>query len=242
MTSGWLRFVLCSVALTWAGTGECVAQEDAAPPMSTAPVREQKQEQCLRRITQLLSDPDPDYRSEATGLLWPAGVAAEVAVPLLERTTEDRELEVRHAALIALWDYGREARPALPRLLQLVEKERGEIRRLAIGVMGELTEDAEVVRPVLVRALDDDHDGVRAQAAHALEGFGPASPEVNARLIAMVLRDAVSAVRRCALDCLQKIGSVTETVNALEHAARTDPDPAVRTAADAALKRVRPGE
>ncbi len=169
--------------------------------------------------------------SSATGCQAeaPVGDPHSVATRLMTLLDDPSE-DVRRTSALSLGKIGHVvAAPALARALSDPDPLVRAYSAWALGQIGEEVNDRAAIS--LVGALSDTHDAVKQAAARALGNVGPRQPVLAALMD--VLAVGASGSRRAVVETLTQIeapGAYQDLVKAL-----TDPDPAVRQSALAAL-------
>lgn len=164
----------------------------------------------------------------------PAGLPAEIAANVALLYSEDEVERVRGARLLGAM--GRDAEPCVPFLIDALGDGHWQVRQRSAEALGAIG-DERAVLPLIALLTDRDGDwGVRAAAARALGSLK--SPQAVGPL-ASVLNDMNAHVRQMAVISLGEVGSGSdEAIAALEMAARSDWDTAVRFAAAESLRRI----
>lgn len=200
-------------APTSLGGGLVMAEEALQHVASADPLeREQglyelgmlKSKEHLTRVTDALSDGEPDVRRAA--IVAVRLILLKEAVPQLEALVKtSRHPEMREQALHELEALQADAVPALPTVMQAWRKDRDVRVRLGALEAMSATNDASAV-PYLSRTLRSRRAEMRRSAAIGLGNLkqlaGPAVPQ----LIARVLADPDENVRVDAANALYQIG------------------------------------
>lgn len=215
----------------------------------------------------VLATGEPAARLQAAWALGQIGPRASPAVPALVAALDTTNRSLRYSAMQALtriWTNpaasfsnvfltlrgpAREAAAEVgthqtfpPRTLQpgLVEMLRDPVpstRLVAVRTLGELTFWTREAFVGMQRASADAHPEVRALATTVLTG-ADARPRTPPWVLAEVLADPAGEFRVEAAQALGRLGSAAAPVVGTLEAALTDPNPAVRAAARAALASV----
>jgi HEAT repeat protein len=145
-------------------------------------------------------DADSTVRELAITTLARIGPEAKDALPALESALRDENASVRTAAALAIDSIEPNWQVHRPVLIQSLRAGDGPVF-LAVGRMGER---AAWAVPTLVGLLSDRRPPVRALAAKALGGIGPAARDAE-RGLTQCLRDPEASVRRAAQNALRQI-------------------------------------
>jgi HEAT repeat protein len=145
-------------------------------------------------------DTNPAVRELAITTLGRIGPEAREALPALERALRDENSSVRTAAALAIDSINPSSQLHLPVLIESLRAGDGPVF-LAVGQMGE--RGAWAV-PTLKALLSDRRSSIRALAAKALGGIGPAAREAE-RGLQQCLRDDEPSVRKAAQNALRQI-------------------------------------
>ncbi len=166
-----------------------------------------------------------------------AGVSVDVNVdPVVKVGTADRLLSLSRNDRLTIVE-GLENAKGDPRavtaLVRVLQSDPvAEVRIAAARGLGELRA-IEAIDPLGVALLEDEHPGVRAAAARALEEIGD---ERAVPSLVAALDDDDRSVRRAALGALDDLESVAASQGFL--VLMTDPDPEIRQRAAIALSRL----
>jgi HEAT repeat protein len=191
-----------------------------------------------------LGDSDATVRLNVIGTLGRYGpMAQRAAAGLGNLLAKDGMRDVRRKAAEALGLIGPEAQSAVPAILEAMQKDKEvDVRRWAaialtkIGVDGK--ESASAALKTLTEILNKEPDRfVRGYAAHALGKFGK---EAIAPLKKCAESDVTVEVRLAAIEELGTIGpdAKDDAVIALLKSYTRDSRPAVKEAAETALKKI----
>ena len=159
-------------------------------------------------LIRALKNMDPNARSAAAVALGRIGPAGHDAVPALVAALRRQAVSAR-CAVVALGCMGPAAQEAVPDLVRALAHDDGETRCAAAEALGAVGPDTREAVPALVDALKHGCWRVRVHAARALGQIRPPATTAPGR-------DAVAALR----------------------ATLAAPDPGLRDAAAAALKRI----
>jgi len=141
-------------------------------------------------------------RELAITTLGEIGVEAKASLPALEQALRDENKSVRTAAALAIDLIEPNSRVHLPVLIEALRSGDGPVF-LAVGRMG--ARGAWAV-PTLTALLSDRRPSIRALAAKALGGIGPAARDAE-RALKQSLRDPEVSVRKASQNALRKINS-----------------------------------
>ncbi len=164
----------------------------------------------------------------------PASLPAEIAADVELLYSEDAVERVRGASRLGA--LGSAGAPAVPFLIDALADPHWQVRQQSAEALGSIGDEQAAV-PLIAVLTDRDGDwGARAAAARALGALK--SPEAVEPL-ASVLNDTSAHVRQMAVISLGQIGLGSEKATAaLEMAARSDSDTAVRFSAAESLRRI----
>ncbi|MDD4269175.1 MAG: HEAT repeat domain-containing protein [Pirellulaceae bacterium] len=164
----------------------------------------------------------------------PASLPAEIAANVELLYSADAVERVRGASRLGA--LGRAGAPAVPFLIDALADPNWQVRQQSAEALGSIADEQAAV-PLIAVLTDREGDwGARAAAARALGALK--SPQAVEPL-ASVLNDMNAHVRQMAAISLGQIGLGMETATAaLEMAARSDPDVAIRFAAAESLRRL----
>jgi HEAT repeat protein len=163
-----------------------------------------------------LQSPDPKTRQEAAKILGTIdGAEGRALVPALARALEDADDQVRVNAALALYKIGPDAREAVPALIVALRDKENRVRMDAAMTLFRIGPDAREAVPALIAAMQ------AAENKTSIMSIGV-------------------TIRAEAAQALGRIGpDAREAVPALRDALRDD-DPAMRSAAQDALRRINP--
>jgi HEAT repeat protein len=182
-----------------------------------------------------LRDADPKVRLAAARALSERRSDVTVAVAGLAAAAEDNDFAVRELAITTLGQIGPEAKDALPAIERALTDENRSVRTSAALAIDSIEPNSQVHRPVLVESLrsgdgpvfiavsrmgergawavptltgllSDRRPSIRALAAHALGGIGPAA-RVAERALQQSSRNPEPSVRKAAQKALRQINS-----------------------------------
>jgi HEAT repeat protein len=149
---------------------------------------------------------------------------------------------VRLNAASVLMSFGPEGYPAVPALAMSLKDELIDTRIYAAEALRGIGPKAEEAVPALVDALKDNDPSVRTNSARALFAISPAHARESALALASIVEKKHDGDRIRAIQGLEEIGpKSTAGVPALKKLL-TSPalDPSVKSAAEAALRRIEP--
>jgi HEAT repeat protein len=193
-------------------------------------------EKAVPALVPLLKDPDAGLRSQAIQPLTKVGKAA---VPPLGDALQDADETTRGQLLQALGQVGVEA---VPVLVDGLKDPRADVRRGAAAALTAMNVDDKLVVLALAAALEDKDPTVRQSAVTGLYNLGPSAAPAAAAL-GRVLTDAKgdNNLRYVAVLTLERIRPLpADAVEALNRAAKDDPDFNVKQQAQHVLQLLRP--
>ena len=171
------------------------------------------------------------------GVSLGAGCQAEAPVGDPQKVTarlvtllQDPSRDVRRTAALSLGKIGHSA--ATTALVQALSDPDSQVREYsawALGQIGEDVNDEAAVR--LAGALGDEHPSVKHAAARALGKIGPRQPVIA--ILTQALAVGESSSRRAVVEAFTQLEA--KSAYPILRGALTDPDPAVRQGALAAL-------
>ncbi|MBI3465491.1 MAG: HEAT repeat domain-containing protein [Planctomycetes bacterium] len=187
---------------------------------------------------------DPACCLPAAAALGRIGPAAKPAVAALLPLLKDENPAVRREVLLALGAIGPPAESVLDSAVSLLDDPDPKVRTAAAYVLGKLGPAAKSAAPALRKGLASGDPGLNRIAAWALVKIEPENQE-NVRAAIPVLTEALAheqaMVRREAADALRALGAQSRpALEALQRLAN-DPDPAVKAAAEEAIKAIGQG-
>jgi HEAT repeat protein len=153
---------------------------------------------------------------------------------------QDGDPERRLAAAFALGQMGTAGKEAIPALcMVLAHDESWPVRKQSAESLVHIDPKGEECVQALGGALRDEEAAVRAEAAKALAKLGPPARPTVDELIRLLTDDA-PLVRCEAANALGAIGEDAErALEYLRDVRSNDANPAVRLAADDAIKKIR---
>lgn len=218
----------------------------------------------LPTLKELLRDKRAEVRAYAATALGQIGPAAKDAGADLVAVLQDPVVEVRAAAAAVLSKLGSAVKDSVPSLIKQLREGDKENRPRIIAILGAIGPDAAEAVPNLIALMYDDQIGVPAVVAKMPSGqtqkddIGSVATftkflmdlEVAQALVRIrkpavgslgkMLRDTNPNMRLATILLLGSIGpEAQDTVLALELRAKSDKVPQIRTAAAAALAKVR---
>jgi HEAT repeat protein len=194
---------------------------------------------------------DPRMRWGATFALFHVGIREPEMVPPLVEALDVPDPDQRWGAALALVECGR-ALPGevVPSLLDVLATASSDVRKMVMYVLRDLAPGTPEVTEALVRSMRDPDVGVRMATLSALSRLEP-PPENACDLVLQMLReDPDAGLRRAATSALGRVGArragggggavgaAAATVRAVLAEAAASDDPALRRAAEFALRRL----
>jgi HEAT repeat protein len=174
-------------------------------------------------------------RRHAARALGQIGPDARSAVPNLVPILESDDVTLRVRAAVALWRIAEHPR-AIPTLIETLRQEGDSKAFQAAVALGKIGSDNQSALDALIAAFGHPDADVRRAAARSFAQITPSFSKALASL-EKPLADGNSRVRRTAVTALGWLG--LDARQTLLDILQKDPDPAVRTAAEAALTRIR---
>jgi HEAT repeat protein len=190
-------------------------------------------------LTQAVSDPETSVRLQAAFAIGRMGAVAESSVPTLAAAlAKEKDLAVRKEIVKSLGGMGTAAAPAASAILKLLHDDNAEIRQAAALGLSKIGPEASTALPELLKAARDRDKSVRCHAIHAIGSLGKPAMSAIPELIEILRKDEVADVRVAAIEELAAFGpDAKAAIDALNTAAR-DGRPAIREAAQEALKKI----
>jgi HEAT repeat protein len=166
----------------------------------------------LDTLVQNLSASAVEVRRDAAYRLNQLGPKAQPALPALIKALDDPDKQVWAQAIGAIAKLGPAAHEAIPVLLGALDtrerrgrRERDRVQTIVRSAYA-LSRIGPAAIPPLIQALESDDSGVRAGAAKALGGMGPAA-KVAIPALRANLGHGDGFVRREVVDALGQIGA-----------------------------------
>jgi HEAT repeat protein len=186
-----------------------------------------------------LKDGDTTVRMNAAYALARMGASAAAAVSALsDAVGGDKEIAVRKESAKALAAIGPKASDATPALIKALQDTNSDVRMQAAYALGRIGSDAVAALPGLMKAVKDKDKSVRCHAIHAIGAFGKAATPAIPELIGAVKDDVVADVRLAAIEELAAFGADARSALDVLMVASRDGKPAIREAAQDALKKI----
>jgi HEAT repeat protein len=182
------------------------------------------------------TDKDDGVRAAALQVLGNYGYQSKEAVAPLIDCLKDKSAQVRWSAAYALQRMGNNAKQAIPTLAELLKDSDTNVRQHAFYALCNMVPDS---LPALASGLKDGDSNLRWQTLNNCTNHNYCKKEMVPGLIAC-LKDQNINVRHQACKLLGQLGKdATEAVKPLRELLN-DPNPAVSTAAQAALTAIEP--
>jgi HEAT repeat protein len=186
-----------------------------------------------------LKDAEVEVRMSSTYALARMGPTAAPAVPALGAAAAgDKEAAVRKEAAKALAAIGPKAGDAASALIKALQDSNADVRLQAAYALGRIGPDAAAALPDLIKAVKDKDKSVRCHAIHAIGAMGKAATPAIPDLIGAVKDDVVADVRLAAIEELAAFGPDAKAAQDVLMVASRDGKPAIREAAQDALKKI----
>jgi HEAT repeat protein len=164
------------------------------------------------KLVSQLETGDVATRRDASYYLMKLGPKAKDALPVLIKALDDQDKQVWSNSVSAIAAIGPEAKEAIPALIDDLDSKRGRGQRgfdknqALVRSAYALTRIGPAAIPPLIQALGGDDTPLRAGAAKALGGMGPAAKEAIPALISN-LKHADNDVQREVIESLVLIGA-----------------------------------
>ncbi|MDX1945151.1 MAG: HEAT repeat domain-containing protein, partial [Pirellulaceae bacterium] len=193
------------------------------------------------RATELLKD--PLRRERALRILARIGEDSAPAVPELVKLLQDADPKVRTESLFVLAAIGPKAEAAVAPATALLADPDRDVMLTAGYALGKIGPAAKSAMPALQKLLSSDDQMTHLTGVWALLKIDPKNQDLGKSavpLLAAALKHSYDFVRGEAAITLGELGPLSASaVPALEAAAASDPSPAVRSAAAAAIKKIK---
>jgi HEAT repeat protein len=185
---------------------------------------------------------DPQRRVRALQVIARIGPEAAPAVPVLAELLNASDAATKTETLFALAAIGPDAKAAVEPMIEALSDSDVQVKQTAAYALGKIGPEARAAVPALSKLASSDDQLLRLTAIWAVLRIGPRTPEMTKSalpILAEALKHSREFVRLEAAMTLGDLGQgANEAIPALE-AARSDPSAAVRSAADAAIKKIR---
>jgi HEAT repeat protein len=199
-------------------------------------------EQAVPRAIRALQN--PKARSLAIRVLTKLGPKAAGAVKPLVEVAKDGDPELRKNVYFALAAIGPEAAPATEALVEATSNKDERVRESALYALREIGPGAKAAARPLMRKLASDQSFDALASAWALARIAPDNAAIADKAVPVLVRGLSHADEQTRLNSAEAIAefgaAAAKAARDLKKAARDDSSPAVRAAAEAALKRVSP--
>ena len=133
---------------------------------------------------------------------------------------------------------GPAASEATPALIKALQDANAEVRQQAAYGLGRIKPDAMLALPELLKAVKDKDKSVRCHAIHALGALGKPATSAIPELIRVLKEDVVADVRLAAIEELATFGPDARAALDVLMIASRDGKPAIREAAQEAVKKI----
>jgi HEAT repeat protein len=187
-----------------------------------------------------------DMQALAVEVIRRLGPKAKSAVPALILEMKDPGADYRREVEFAIGSIGPDAKAAVPTLIEHLtnEKEDLKVRRTACYALGKIGPAASEAVPALQKTAIAEDKFLKVASVWALLHIQPENKPLQTMAIPLMAaaltesdRDLVKEEAAAALGLIGP--SAKEAIPALEKAAKEDASPAVREAAQSALKKIR---
>lgn len=196
--------------------------------------------EAIAALAQCVKDPNMSVRINAVFALARMGSVAGTAVPALaESVIQDKDAGIRKESAKALALMGPAASEATPALIKALQDANAEVRQQAAYGLGRIKPDAMLALPELLKAVKDKDKSVRCHAIHALGALGKPATSAIPELIRVLKEDVVADVRLAAIEELATFGPDARAALDVLMIASRDGKPAIREAAQEAVKKIR---
>ncbi len=202
-------------------------------------------EKALPRLIKALSS--DDTQGIAVAVIRQLGPKAKDAVPNLIEELKDPDAAYRRDVCLALAAIGPDAKDAVSALLKTLGDENLSVRHVAIYALGKIGPSASAAVPDLKKYLQSDDQFTRVATVWALVHIQPKDLEFRLKAIPL-LSEALKNTDRepVRIEIANTLGEIGPpaiiAAPILDGMASNDPSPMVREAAQAALKKIRPGK
>ena len=181
-------------------------------------------------------------RGPAIKVLTKLGPKAAAAVEPLIEANAGADSHVRMQINFAFAAIGPKAAPATETLVKAIyDKDRG-VRESALYALREIGPGAKAAVRPLVRRAEADHSFDSLAAAWAVSRIAPEDSKVGARMLPILTRGLSNSDEQTRLNSTEAIAAwgsdAASAATELKKVAHDDSSPAVRAAAEAALKRI----
>jgi HEAT repeat protein len=184
----------------------------------------------------------PKARPLALRVLTALGPKAAGAVDALIAASKEADPEYREKIYFTLAAIGPKAAPATETLSDAISNDDKRVRESALYALREIGPGAKAAIRPLLRKMDADRSFDSLAAAWALSRVAPDNDAVGKRVLPVLRRGLSSADEESRLNSAEAIAEWGPTgagaAADLKKIAHEDKSPAVREAAEAALKRV----
>jgi HEAT repeat protein len=197
-------------------------------------------ESIVPRATKALQN--PKGRHLAIKVLTRLGPKAAGAVPALIDAAKDPDPEFRASVHFALASIGPPAAPAAEMLAEAISSDDVRVRESALYALREIGPGAKAAARPLLRKATADRSFDALAAAWALSRIMPNNPAIAPRIVPVLIRGLSHKDEHTRLNSAEAIAewgpAAAQAAPELKKIARDDGSPAVRAAAEAALKRI----
>lgn len=197
-------------------------------------------EQVVPRAVRALQN--PKARPLAVRVLTKLGPKAAGAVKPLVDSAKDGDAEYRKSVNFALAAIGPEAAAATESLVEAASSKDERVRESALYALREIGPGAKAAARPLMRKLSADHSFDALAAALALSRIAPDNGAIADKAVPVLVRGLSHADEQTRLNSVEAIAefgpAAAQAAGDLKKVARDDGSPAVRAAAEAAMKRV----
>jgi len=190
-------------------------------------------------LAKCLNDDNAAVRQQAAFALGRVGAATEPATAaLIDALGKEKDASVRKEILKTFASLGAAASMAAAAVLSSLQDANVEVRQAAAIALARISPPADLAMPKLLKAIHDPDKSVRCHAIHALGALGKPAVSAIPELIEILRKDDTADVRLAAIEELASFGPDAKAALDSLTVASKDGRPAIREAAQEALKKI----